>query len=487
MLKQLSEEEFIRLAAIKPRVAVYQEFPCDDMTPSMCLQALQSKGTGIALLESAIRDKELGRYSLLAFDPIATFRVEGDRVDFLVEHVPQHLSGPTIAQLRIALTHLRCAHDHQLPPLIGGSVGFLSYDAVRLFEKIPDCHPNTSQIPELFFLFHRSHIAFDHFKGTILFSIAVNVGANPEEDYRKALKEIADLRAQLASPFKRERALGGKISPVVEEVGDALFCEKVRKAKEFIEKGDIFKVVLSRTFRMAYEGAPFDVYRALRLTNPSPFMFYLETEKFAVAGASPERLIKMEKGVVQTMPIAGTRPRLPGQEERIEKELLSDPKEDAEHMMLVDLGRNDLGRIAEVGTVSVKELKTPRHFSQVTHLVSILEAQIKEGCDALDALEAAFPAGTLSGAPKIRAMEIIDELEESRRGLYGGAICTIDNQGELDSCIAIRMAFFQDGEVTVRTGAGVVLDSDPESEAMETRHKALGVINAIQMVQEGII
>ncbi|MES2122204.1 MAG: chorismate-binding protein [Chlamydiota bacterium] len=487
MLKKLSVEEFLKLAEIKPRVAVYQEFPCDDMTPSMCLQALQSKGIGVALLESAIKDKELGRYSLLAFDPIATFRVEGDHVDFQVESVPQRFSGSSFAQLRNALDRLRCAPDHQLPPLIGGSVGFLSYDAVRLFEKIPDRHPNTSQIPDLFFIFHRIHIAFDHFKGTIIFSIAVNVGANPEEDYRKALQEIADLRTLLASPFKREHSLGGKIAPIVEEMGDALFCEKVRKAKELIEKGDIFQVVLSRTFRMAYDRPPFDVYRALRLTNPSPFMFYLETEQFAVAGASPERLIKMEKGVLQTMPIAGTRPRVLGEEERIEKELLSDPKEDAEHMMLVDLGRNDLGRIAKVGTVSVKELKTVRHFSQVTHLISILEAQIKEGCDALDALEAAFPAGTLSGAPKIRAMEIIDELEESRRGLYGGAICTIDNQGELDSCIAIRMAFFQDGEVSVRTGAGIVLDSDPESEAMETRHKARGVLNAIHMVQEGII
>lgn len=487
MLKHLSLEQFLERAQIKPRVAVYREFPCDDLTPAMCMQALQAKRKGSALLESAIKDKDVGRYSLLAFDPVASFEVRENVACFQVQNGVQHTDDPVFAHLENALNQMRCAPDPQLPPLVGGAVGFFSYDAVRLLEKIPDRHPNLSQLPDLLFLFHQIHIAFDHFQGTILFSIAVDVREDPERDYRDALAQIDALRSTLSVSGKKTGRTAQPSTPVVEEMSDALFCEKVALAKEYIARGDIFQVVLSRTFSQPYTGDPFDVYRALRHSNPSPFMFFLDTADFAVAGASPERLIKTEKGLAQTMPIAGTRPRIRGEEARIENELLSDPKEDAEHMMLVDLGRNDLGSIAEIGSVCVKELKTIRHFSEVTHLVSILEAQMKPGCNAIDALKAAFPAGTLSGAPKIRAMEIIDALETSRRGLYGGAICTIDNQGELDSCIAIRMALFQEGKVHVRAGAGIVLDSDPALEAAETRHKARGVLNAIQMVQEALL
>ena len=223
------------------------------------------------------------------------------------------------------------------------------------------------------------------------------------------------------------------------------------------------------------------------MTNPSPFMFYMETKDYAIAGASPERLVKLENGRLQTMPIAGTRPRIFGEEDKTVLELLQDPKEDAEHMMLVDLGRNDLGAVSKVGSVKVSELKTAKYFPHVIHLISQIESQISDSCDALDALKSVFPAGTLTGAPKISAMQIIDTLESSRRGIYGGAICTIDNNGNFDSCIAIRTAFIKDGVASVRAGAGVVLDSNAQTEAEETRAKAKGVINAIHLAMEGVL
>lgn len=485
MFKQLSLEDYLKLSQTRKRVAVYREFPCDDLTPYVCFDMIRRQGPGSALLESAIKDKEVGRFSLIAFDPVGSFRVDKTHSRFRSKDSVQELKGPALLSLRKILAEMRCAVDPNLPPLVGGAVGFLSYDAVRHFEEVPDRHPQGS-VPDFLFDFHRTYIAFDHIKGSMTISIVVE-GGDSDLNYTKAMEEIATLKAKLAQPSSREKRPAAAAEPLKEEMSDAAFCEKVKRAKEYIAQGDAFQIVISRSFQKPFSGSLFDVYRALRMANPSPFMFYIETQDFSVAGASPERLIKLEKGKVQTMPIAGTRPRCMEKDDLVAKELLNDPKEDAEHMMLVDLGRNDLGAIAEVGSVHLKELKTVRHFAHVTHLVSILEADLRSGYDALDALKAAFPAGTLSGAPKIRAMEIIDELEESRRGLYGGAVCTIDNAGEMDSCIAIRMAVLQEGTITVRAGAGIVFDSDPMKEAEETRHKAKGVLEAIRMVEEGVL
>ena len=484
MFKQLSLDTFLKLSQTRSRVAVYREFPCDDLSPYVCFDLIRRRGAGCALLESAIKDKEVGRFSLIAFNPVGTLTVKGADSQFRSEEGTRILSGAPLDNLRELLAQMHCALDPDLPPLVGGAVGFLSYDAVRCFEVIPDRH-DTGTIPDFLFYFHRSYIAFDHIKGSITLSVVVEGGQ--EVDYTQAIEEILALKTLLAQPHVKPQAPLSSVFPFVEEIDDRAFCEKVVKAKEYIASGDVFQVVLSRAFQKPFAGSLFDVYRALRMANPSPFMFYIEGEDFAVAGASPERLIKLEKGKLYTMPIAGTRPRCQERDAAVEKELLADLKEDAEHMMLVDLGRNDLGAVAEVGTVAVKELKAVRHFAHVTHLVSTLEADLKKGADALDALRAAFPAGTLSGAPKIRAMEIIDELEESRRGLYGGAVCTIDNGGEMDSCIAIRMAVLQGGLITVRAGAGIVFDSDPIKEAEETRQKAKGVFEAIRMVEEGIL
>jgi anthranilate synthase component I len=472
MFAQLTEGQFKTACHNQRRAIVYREFPCDDLTPIQAFLSLNA-GEGAVLLESAVKDEELGRYSLLAIEPFATFSSEG---------VLEPLEG-----LREMLKTLSLPPNPSYPPIVGGCVGFITYDAIRLFEEVPNRHPVRDGIPDLLFLFHAVHIAFDHSKESLLISVNIELTGDDDRDYGFALQKIEEILLKMkSSPIKSEKKKVPDTS-FSEEMSDAAFCQMVEKAKEHIVKGDAFQVVLSRTFSCPYSGNPFDVYRALRMTNPSPFMFYIQMADYAIAGASPERLVRLQGNKLQTMPIAGTRSRVIGEEERAVLELSQDPKEDAEHMMLVDLGRNDLGIVAKVGTVHVAQLKSPRYFPHVIHLVSQIEAQIAEGYDALDALKAVFPAGTLTGAPKISAMQIIDQLESSARGIYGGCICSIDNHGNLDSCIAIRTAFIKEGIASVRAGAGIVFDSDPQREAEETRAKAKGVIQAIQLAARGVL
>lgn len=486
MFKQTTLEEFKVAAAGQKRAVVYQEFPCDDITPTQAFLSLNSK-EGAVLLESAVKDEDLGRYSLIAIDPFAEFRSKGAHSEFIFKEEKEQSQDHPFTHLREVIRRNRLPANTQYPPLVGGAIGFTTYDAVRLFEEISDRHPDKDQLPDLFFLFHAVNIAFDHSKGSLLISVNVELTDDLEKDYAAALGKIQALREQVKVPPTRNGQKAASSSSVIEEMDDAEYCEKVKKAKEHIFKGEAFQIVLSRTFHCPFEGNPFDVYRALRMTNPSPFMFYMQTKDYAIAGASPERLVKLEGRKLQTMPIAGTRPRIPGEEDKTVLELLQDPKEDAEHMMLVDLGRNDLGAVSAVGSVKVTQLKTARYFPHVIHLISQIESTLSDVHDGLDALKSVFPAGTLTGAPKISAMHIIDHLEASRRGIYGGTICTIDNSGNLDSCIAIRTAFIKDGMASVRAGAGIVLDSDPQQEADETRVKAKGVINAIHLASEGVL
>jgi anthranilate synthase component 1 len=486
MFRQVTLDQFKAFAKGHKRAAVYREFPCDDVTPTQAFISL-NQGAGGVLLESAVKDADLGRYSLLALEPFAQFRSKGSDSVCISGKAEQKSSSDPLEHLRQSIQALRLNAEFDYPPLVGGAIGFTTYDAVRLFEEIPGRHPDSDQLPDLFFLFHSVNVAFDHSKGSLLISVSVELSADIEQDYAAACAKIAEvLQTIKAAPLKEGRGTEVPLS-FTEEIDDEAFCEKVRLAKESIVKGDVFQVVLSRTFSCPFAGNPFDVYRALRMTNPSPFMFYMETQEYAIAGASPERLVKLEGTKLQTMPIAGTRPRVLGEEEKTVQELLADPKEEAEHMMLVDLGRNDLGIVAAIGSVKVTALKGAKYFPHVIHLVSQIEAKLADPYDALDALKAVFPAGTLTGAPKIRAMQLIDELESSRRGIYGGTMCTIDNQGNFDSCIIIRTAFIKDGIASVRAGAGIVFDSDPEKEAEETRAKAAGVIRAIHLAREGVL
>jgi anthranilate synthase component I len=353
------------------------------------------------------------------------------------------------------------------------TAGFISYDAVRYLEKIPDRHfSQQNAFPDLFFLSFTIEIFFDISHATMtIFG-----------DEELVEEVIACIRAS------RNHSSFEKGSFVLEtsfsvDCDDAHFCEKVKKAKEFIVKGDAFQIVLSRTFHKRISVSAAAVYAELRKTQ-APFLCLLETEAFSIASASPERLVSLKNRCAETMPIAGTRPRKSGDEDlKMQQELLSDEKELAEHMMLVDLGRNDLGKVCKPQSVQVKELKQLHLYSHVMHLVSRVKGELKEEYGALDLIRAVFPAGTLSGAPKIRAMQIIDELESSRRGLYGGAICLIDHDGNLESSIAIRTMVLKNGIATIRTGAGIVFDSDPEKETEETRHKAKGLMAAIECAE----
>jgi anthranilate synthase component 1 len=487
MFFQGTFEEFKKAAEGQKRAVVLQEFPCDEVTPARAFIALDA-GEGAVLLESAVRDQEMGRFSVLAIEPFARFTSSGPKSSFMLDGMESQSVGAPYERLREVVSAHRLPSPAYCPPLVGGAIGFATYDAVRLFEEVPDRHKGKGDLPDLFFLFHAVHITFDHSRGSLCIAINVKLTGDPERDFRAGQQKIEEIRGRIKD--SRGKKTSSSVSPAgtfTEEMSDAEFCEKVGKAKEHLFKGDAFQIVLSRTFSCPFKGDPFDIYRALRMTNPSPFMFYLQMKEFAIAGASPERLVKLEEDHLQTMPIAGTRPRIQGEEDKTVLELLQDLKEDAEHMMLVDLGRNDLGIVAEVGSVKVKELKAARYFPHVIHLVSQIEARIKQPLDCLDVLKAVFPAGTLSGAPKIRAMEIIDSLESSRRGIYGGAICTIDNRGNFDSCIVIRTAFIKDAVASVRAGAGIVFDSDPQREAEETRAKAKGVMQAIQLAMEGIL
>jgi len=486
MFQSVTLEEFKKASSSQKRAVVFQEFPCDDITPIHAFLALNAK-EGAVLLESAIKDQDVGRYSLLAIEPFAEFKSKGACSEFVSKNGNSIRQSFPFDHLRSTIKALRLPLNPHYPPMVGGAIGFATYDAIRLFEEIPDRHADQHSLPDLFFFFHTVHIAFDHLNGSLFISVIKELSSDLEKDYAEAIKKIGEIRDILKTPLKKSKGSSNLLSEFKEDISDDDFCKKVKKAQEYIRKGDAFQIVLSRTFNCPYQAKPFEIYRALRMANPSPFMFYIETNEFAIAGSSPERLIKVEKGKLHTTPIAGTRPRSGEDDDKMIKELQGCPKEEAEHMMLVDLGRNDLGIVAEIGTVRVKELKTVRVFPNVIHLVSQIEAQLAKEFDELDALKAVFPAGTLSGAPKIRAMEIIDELEESRRGLYGGAICTIDNNGTLDSCIAIRTAFIKDGIASVRAGAGIVFDSDPEKEAQETRSKAKGVIKAVNLAMAGVI
>ncbi len=486
MFGQTTLEEFKCSSENAGRSIVYREFPCDDLTPIQAFLSLNAQ-EGAVLLESAVKDQELGRYSLIAVEPFAEFRSKGKCSEYLTRGECDAKSSDPYGHLREVVQAARFSRHPNHPPMVGGAIGFATYDAVRLFEEIPDRHTDLHQLPDLLFFFHAVHIAFDHSRGTVLISVHVERTDDPQNDYSAAVDKIDEVHGRLKAASMRPKSPAYPLRPFEEEMDDAAFCSLVKKAQEHIFKGDAFQIVLSRSFTSAFPGDPFDVYRALRMTNPSPFMFYIQTKEFAIAGASPERLVRLQKGKLQTMPIAGTRPRIHGEEDKIALELLQDPKEDAEHMMLVDLGRNDLGIVSKIGSVKVKELKVAKYFPHVIHLVSQVESEIAEGFDPLDVLKAVFPAGTLTGAPKIRAMQIIDALESSRRGIYGGAICSIDSNGDFDSCIAIRTALIQKGTATVRAGAGIVFDSDPQKEAEETRAKAKGVIQAIHLALEGVL
>lgn len=490
MFEELTYERFKKLAEKHKRIAVYKEIPGDRLTPISAYLALNDDSNSVTLLESSPKEKTIGRFSHLCFEPLVLIESTDQQVTIQQTGKPnKQLTADPFDVLRQYQKDFFIKTDHPLSGFIGGLVGFISYDAIRLVEDIPDSNDNNDNIPDLLFRCYANNITFDHQTGKIIISTLAEVKGDPKAAYDQAIEKITQLSQQL---FTQQQNQPSKAKPqhnetnITTNVDDQNYCQMVQQAKQYIIEGDIFQVVPSRQFCMPITAGPFEVYRALRFSNPSPYMFYLETPSFTIAGASPEKLISIRNGVVESCPLAGTRPRDPKRDDEIAAELLSNEKEVAEHMMLVDLARNDVGSISNSGSVKVSKLKEIEKYSRVMHISSTVEGQLRTDKDVFDALKAAMPAGTLSGAPKIRAMEIIDELESTRRGVYGGTICGIDSQGNLESCIAIRMAIIKDGTATVRAGGGVVYDSDPQAEANETRHKAQAILEGILLAERGI-
>jgi anthranilate synthase component 1 len=455
-----------RLARHHNLVPLRHTFIADCETPVSAYLKLRGGGPSF-LLESAEQGQRVGRWSFLGFRPRATIRMA------LGEHPDPY------ARVAEELARYRIAPLEGLPPFAGGAVGLFGYDLVRSAEpSVGPPNPDGVGIPDLALMITDVLVAFDHLRHEVTVLANVFADEDVERAYEQAAAAIADVKRALAGPVPR--AAGGRREPpeFFSNLGPAGYAAAVRRAIEYIHAGDAYQVVPSQRWTANCPVEAFSIYRGLRAINPSPYMYFLDFEDFQIAGASPESLVKVAGRRVELRPIAGTRPRR-GSDRRIADDLLADPKERAEHVMLVDLGRNDLGRVCEYGSVKVDELMAVEAYSHVIHIVSSVSGRLREDVSALDALRATLPAGTLSGAPKIRAMQIIDELEPVKRGPYGGAVGYLSYTGDLDTCINIRATFVRDGKAHLQAGGGIVADSDPAYENRESEAKARAVMEAM--------
>jgi anthranilate synthase component 1 len=484
-----SYEDFLKLADEGTVVPVVKRVMADLLTPVAAYLKIEGLSPNSFLLESIEGGEKVARYSFLGFDPEIIVRSRAGKVTIETESGIEESNEPMLTVLRrLSGQHLP-VRAPDLPPFVCGAVGYFGYDAARWFEKLPDTHEDAIGIDDAVMMFFSRLLAFDHVRQQIHVIANVFTGGTPtdlEARYHKALGHISAIEARLEDPIEplpQSQASGE--ARVRSNMSKERFEEAVATAKEYIAAGDIFQVVLSQRFEVELRSHPFEVYRALRVVNPSPYMFFLKTGDQSIIGASPEMLVRATGRRIEYRPIAGTRPRgaTDTEDTLLGEEMLADEKEVAEHVMLVDLGRNDLGRVAAYGSVEVTDLMTVERYSHVMHLVSAIKARLRTGMDRFDALAACFPAGTVSGAPKIRAMEIIDELEPTRRGVYAGAVMYLDYSGNLDSCIAIRTIVTKDGRAYFQAGAGIVADSIPESEYIETVDKARAMLQAIEMAE----
>jgi anthranilate synthase component 1 len=442
------------------------------------------------LLESVEGGEKIARYSFLGANPSVIFRSRGRQVT-LTDHgttTTYTCAGSPLDELEKLLGRYRVVELPELPRFFGGWVGYFAYDAIQYIEELPQRNPDELELPELYFMITDTILIFDHINHTIKVVSNAHVEADAAAAYVAACRTIDRIVNMLVQPARHaavERIETGEPAHVRSTFERAEFEAVVERSKEYIRAGDIFQVVLSQRFEVPSRSAPFDIYRALRSVNPSPYMYYLKLGELALVGASPEILVRCEDGLVEVRPIAGTRPRgaTPEEDAALERELLADPKECAEHIMLVDLGRNDVGRVSRFGTVEVPELMVIERYSHVMHIVSSVVGRLEAGRSAFDVLKASFPAGTVSGAPKIRAMQIIEELEKTRRGPYAGAVGYFSFNGNMDCCITIRTIVVKGGKCYIQAGAGIVADSVPENEYEETRNKARGMLKAITLAE----
>jgi anthranilate synthase component 1 len=484
-------DKFAKLAGNARLVPVYRRIMADCLTPVSAFHKLD-KGPCACLFESVVGGEKVGRYSFLTADPFMQIEARGQRITIVTpQGTDVFESADPLAELKRRVDELRAERLPELPPFISGAVGYAGYDVVRYVEHLPNAPADDRHLPDLAFAFYDRMVVFDNINKTVVVVAMARLdGTDPATAYAAACRRVDEMVAELAAPGSDLPVAdidtsGDPQIPSTANFSQPDFERAVEKCVEYIRAGDIFQVVLSQRLELDIMADPFEIYRTLRVVNPSPFMFYLRTPSVTLVGSSPEVLVRVVDGRVTVRPLAGTRRRGRTEEEdkRLAEELLADEKERAEHVMLVDLGRNDVGRVARYRSVEVTDTMTIERYSHVMHITSNVTGQLVEGKDAFDALRACLPAGTVSGAPKVRAMQIIDELEPHRRGPYAGAVGYIDYSGNMDTCIALRTIVVQGRKAYVQVGAGIVADSQPAAEYQETLNKARGPLKAIELTE----
>ncbi len=481
-------------------VPVYRRLLSDALTPVSAFRHLDSGGSA-CLFESVIGGEKVGRYSFLAANPTMTLSARSNAITIVDGNGSKTISSDNpLDELRRRLKSVTAAHLDDLPPFVGGAIGYAGYDVIRYTEHLPSAPKDDRGLPDLSFAFYDEMVIFDNVNKTMVVVALAWIDregddrdGSSDDAYRQASERVDRVverlsSASCAAPPSDVTSPAGSIPPPTPKsnYNQSQFEAAVRKCVEYIRAGDIFQVVLSQRFELPLTVDPFEIYRTLRVVNPSPFMFFVRTPETTLVGSSPEIMCRVVDDVVTVRPLAGTRPRgaTPDEDNRLAAELLADEKERAEHVMLVDLGRNDVGRVARYGSVQLSDVMTIERYSHVMHITSNVTGRLAEGKDAFDALAASLPAGTVSGAPKVRAMEIIDELEPHRRGPYAGAVGYFDYAGNMDTCIALRTIVIQDKKAYIQAGAGIVADSVPASEYQETLSKARGLLRAVELTEQ---
>ncbi len=482
-----SLEEVKKLAKTYNKIPVSLELYMDYQTPIAVLSHIKERYDRYFLLESIEGSEGFARYTFIGFNPYGSFYVKDGDSFFVTGDTRRCLEGNPLERLKEMLSQYKAPKDKSLPPLTGGAVGYFGYDTVSYVEELVFQNKDELQVAPIKLLFFNDIIAFDHLKQKLFLITNINRDVDSiEEAYKEAEKRLLELANFITQPITRPRVQFDEEINFESNTSKEEFIKRVERAKDYIGNGDIFQVVLSQIFKAKISSNLFDVYRVLRTINPSPYMYLIQFDDLQLAGASPETLVRVQEGKVTTMPIAGTHPRGRTREEDadLDRELLHDPKELAEHNMLVDLARNDIGRISSFNSVVLEDYMLLKKFSHVTHITSTVHGELKEGLTSIDAIGSILPAGTLSGAPKVRAMEIIEELEEEKRSIYGGGIGYIGFDGNLDTCIAIRTVVMKNGMAYVQAGGGIVLDSDPEKEYEESVNKATALFIAMKKARE---
>ncbi|MFA5389101.1 MAG: anthranilate synthase component I [Candidatus Omnitrophota bacterium] len=482
------KKEFIKLARSADVIPVYREILADTLTP---VSAFQKIGDGYSyLLESVEGQEKVARFSFMGIEPSLIVKVKAGSIELNERgRSRKYLTDDPLAEIEKVMKDFKPADVKGLPRFSGGLVGYMGYDMVRFLENIPDKNPDELRIPDAMFMMADTLVIFDHSTHRVKVVVNAYLKDGGARAYDRAVKKIGAIVKKLEAPLKNKKSGAKKIAhKITSNFTKPEFEKLVKRAKEYIKAGDIIQVVPSQRFHTRLNCGPFDVYRAVRSLNPSPYMYYLNFKELQLVGASPELLVRCEDGIVETRPIAGTRPRGRDEEEdkKLEKELLADAKERAEHVMLVDLGRNDIGRVCKPGSVKVTDFMFIEKYSHVMHIVSNCRGILDKNKNAFDVLKACFPAGTVSGAPKVRAMEIIDELENTKRNYYAGAVGYFSFSGNMDTCITIRTMLVKGKDAFIQAGGGIVADSIPAKEYQETVNKAKAMLKAIEIAEKGL-